>query len=146
MNKLVGQIARATALLLLLTQGQSHAFQAQLPVQGYTFVGVINVFSDDVGEITSVYTVPANRIAVITDIHVALSSGATGTHKTFLSNDVLQVKAGHFLTDPNKTFTHSYSSGIIYGPGQQIVVSDTGGTGDVTVNLIGYLVCGDVCE
>jgi hypothetical protein len=125
---------------------QSIAVRPKIPVQGFTFDRVFNIFREDVDAIQSVYTVPENRIVVITDIHIALNTDASGTHRTFVTNEALQPKAGYFLTTPSSTFTHSYTSGIILGSGQQIVLSDIGGTGNVMVNRMGFLACRDTCD
>ena len=146
MNKL-----RITSLLLLgaisaTTYTRLHAFTAQMPVTGYEFSGPIRIFNSDVGPLTSVYSVPSNRIAVITDVYIALASGATGTHTSFLTSDSLQEIAGPFTINGAAPFSINYTSGLVWIEGQEIVVSDTGGNGDVIVNLVGYLVCRGSCD
>ncbi len=146
MNKL-----RITSLLLLgaisaTTYTQLNAFTAQMPVTGYEFSGPIRIFNSDVGALTSVYSVPSNRIAVITDVYIALASGATGTHTSFLTSDSLQEIAGPFTINASTPLSINYTSGLVWIEGQEIVVSDTGGSGDVIVNLVGYLVCRGLCD
>jgi hypothetical protein len=129
-----------------LIQTQIFAFTAQLPISGYEFSGPIRIFNSDVGALTSVYTVPNNRIAVITDVYIALAGSATGTHTTFLANNSLTPIAGPFTINGSSAFSINYTSGLVWIEDQQIVVSDTGGTGDVIVNLVGYLVCRGSCD
>lgn len=136
----------AVAFIAALAYTQAQAFTAQVPIAGYRFIDVVNIVNSDVGAITSVYTVPNGQIVVITDIYIALSSGATGNHTTYISDNFLNVRAGPFRTNPETSFSKNYTSGIILTAGQQIVVSDTGGTGDVTVNLVGFTVCAEPCS
>jgi hypothetical protein len=143
------QKVAAAALFTLataLTPIHIHAFTAQLPISGYEFASYLHIHQGDVGSLDSVYTVPEGRLAVVTDIYVALDSGATGTHKTFVSNNLLQRSSGPFRVTGSAPFSRSYTSGIPFFPGEQIIVSDTGGTGNVVVTINGYLVCPEACE
>lgn len=143
MKTLTGAIL--LAVMSALMQTQSYAFTSQLLISGYRFTDPLRINSQDVGDLTSVFTVPSNRIAVITDIYVALESGATGSHTTYISNESLQTVAGPFTVTSSSPFSKSYTSGLVWTEGRQIIVSDTGGSGDVIVNLVGYLVCREPC-
>jgi hypothetical protein len=138
-------IAVVTLAIGVMAWSQTQAFTSQLPVSGYRFLGPLNLISDEVGAIESLYTVPNNRIAVITDVYITLSTGATGAHTTYIVNSGLETKAGPFPVTAGAPFSKGYTSGIIFIGGQQIVASDTGGTGDVTINLVGYEVCAEPC-
>jgi hypothetical protein len=130
----------------IIASSQTHAFTSQLPVSGYRFLGPLNITNAEVGTVASVYTVPNGRIAVITDVYIALSPGADGTHTTTIANTALELKAGPFVSTSSEPFSKGYTSGIIFISGQQIVASDIGGTGDVTINLVGYEVCAEPCS
>lgn len=143
MQELTGAIVLSMISALMPTQG--YAFTAQLPISGYRFTEPLRIYNQDVGALTSVFTVPDNRIAVITDIYLTLEGAATGTHTTFLTNDSFQTIAGPFTVTASSPFSMNYTSGLIWIEGKQIVVSDTGGTGDVIVNLVGYMVCREPC-
>jgi hypothetical protein len=145
--KMTRQIVALAAFVIgVLASAQTQAFTSQLPVSGYRFLGPLNLVENEVGALDSLYTVPAGRIAVITDVYVTLSSGATGTHTTIISNSSLQTKAGPFKITATSPFSKGYTSGIVFIAGQQILVSDTGGTGDATINLVGYEVCAEPCN
>jgi hypothetical protein len=135
----------AGALLTIAAMTQANAFTAQVPISGYKFTGVVNVVNSNVGALTSVYTVPVGQFVVITDVYIALSSGASGNHTTYIADDALNSLAGPFPVTQAVPFSKSYTSGIALSAGQQIIVSDTGGTGDVTVNIVGYTVCAEPC-
>lgn len=134
------------SVIAVLTQTQGYAFTAQIPVSGYRFTEPLRIVNDEVGALTSVYTVPDNRIAVITDIYVTLAAAASGTHTTFVTSNTLQEIAGPFTVTSSSPFIMNYTSGLVWIEGQQIVISDTGGAGDVIVNLVGYLVCREPCS
>lgn len=129
-----------------LTPIRSHAFTAQLPISRYEFAGPITIYYENIEDRTAIYSVPSNRIAVITDVYVTFANGATGTHKTLLWNDDLQKVAGPFPTTMTSPFVMNYTTGLIWTEGQQILVSDEGGGGAVIVNLVGYLVCRGSCN
>ncbi len=130
----------------LLPYSNAYAFTSQILIEGFEFFTPLNVVNSEVGAITGLYTVPEDRIAVITDIYITLSSSATGNHTTFITNGFLQTRAGPFHTAPENAFNVNYTSGIVFIEGEQIIAGDTGGSGDVTVNLVGYLVCRGSCE
>lgn len=147
MNKKL-YLATACALSLLGSVGQTpvHAFTAQLPISAYEFAGPIRIVNYEIGSLTSVYTVPSDRIAVITDIYITLADGASGTHKTYLTNNFLEDVGGPYIMSEDSPFVLNLTSGMTWTGGKQIVVSDTGGSGDVVVNLYGYLVCSGSCD
>lgn len=134
------------ALLAVLSYTQAHAFTAQLPITGYQFIDVVNIVNHEVGALTSVYTVPEGRIVVITDVYITLSSGASGNHTIYIADNSLNTRAGPFRINDSTSFSKSYTSGIILIAGQQIIISDTGGVGAVTVNLVGYTACAEPCS
>lgn len=140
----------AGALMLALTTAlvptHNHAFTAQLPISGYEFTDVLQIYEADVGALETLFTVPEDRIAVVTDIYVALDSGASGAHTTFISDNGLTKFSGPFPVTAGSPFSKSYTSGIIFVSGESIVASDTGGTGNVTVNLVGYIACATPCD
>jgi hypothetical protein len=136
----------AAATIGVFAYGSAYSFTSQLLIDGFEFFGPLNLTNSDVGTITALYTVPAGRVAVITDVYIALSSGAQGAHTTFITNELLETKAGPFRTTPEAAFSKNYTSGITWTEGRQIIASDTGGSGDVTVNLVGYLVCPGSCD
>jgi len=144
--RLKKQISAMVALFIgVLACSQTQAFTSQLPVSGYRFLGPLNLVENEVGALEALYTVPANRVAVITDVYITLSSGATGNHTTIIANSSLKTKAGPFPVTESTPFSKAYTSGFVFVGGQQILVSDSGGTGDVTVNLVGYEVCAEPC-
>jgi hypothetical protein len=55
------------------------------------------------------------------------------------------ILGGPFRVSLNSPFTQSFTSGLVFTSGQNIVISSTGGSGDITVNMGGYLVCTDPC-
>lgn len=128
--------------------GASFAFTAQLPVSGYTFVAPLNIYDFEIGALQLVYTVPEGQIAVITDVYITPTTNSDSTtHNVFLAKAPpgTTIVGGPFRVSTDAPFSQSFTSGLIFGSGQSIVVSSTGGTGDVTVNLGGYLVCVDPC-
>ncbi len=137
-------------LVAVLTAGCSAAlaFTAQLPIAGYTFLGPLNVYNFEVGALDSVYTVPEGQIAVITDVYItATTSSDTSIHNVFLIKTPpgTTILGGPYRVTAEGPYSQSFTSGLIFTSGQQIVVSSTGGVGDVTVNLSGYRVCADPC-
>jgi len=134
------------ALAAVLIPTLAHSFTAQLPVAGYEFAGPLWLIHENVGSYETMYTVPAGHYAVVTDIYVALSSGATGAHTTYIAKTGLDKKVGPFPVNSSSAFSTGYTSGLVFLPGESIIASDSGGTGNVTVNLVGYLVCVAPCS
>jgi hypothetical protein len=128
--------------------GAALAFTAQLPIAGYTFRGPLNIYNFEVGALDSVYTVPEGQIAVITDVYITpTTDDDASTHIVFLvkAPPGTTVVGGPYRVTAERPFSQSFTSGLIFTSGQQIIVSSTGGFGDVTVNLGGYRVCADPC-
>jgi hypothetical protein len=126
----------------------SYGFTAQLPVAGYTFVGPLNIYDFEVGALDIVYTVPENQIAVITDIYITPTTNSDmSSYNVFVAKSPpgTTILGGPFRVSLNSPFTQSFTSGLVFTSGQNIVISSTGGSGDITVNLGGYLVCTDPC-
>jgi hypothetical protein len=138
------------AALLSAAWSASFAFTVQLPVSGYTFVAPLNIYDFEVGDLDLVYTVPEGQIAVITDIYITPTTNSdSSTYSVFLfesdSPPGTSIVGGPYRLSTEAPFSQSLTSGIVFTSGQSIGLSSTGGTGDVTVNLGGYLVCVDPC-
>lgn len=146
MNVKKTPLSMAIALFVILSYTQAHAFTAQLPIEGYRFISNVNIVNENIGALTSVYTVPAGRYFVLTDVYITLNHDATGNHTTYIIDNTLVTKLGPVRTNETTIFSKDYTSGITFSEGKQVVVSDTGGTGKVTVNLVGYLACAEPCS
>jgi hypothetical protein len=134
--------------LLSAACSASFAFTAQLPVSGYTFVAPLNIYDFEIGALDLIYTVPDGQVAVITDVYITPTSNSdVTTHNVFLfkSPPGTTIVGGPYRVSGDAPFSQSFTSGIIFTSGQSIGLSSTGGTGNVTVNLGGYLVCIDPC-
>lgn len=146
MNTKKVPLSMVIALFIMLSYTQAHAFTAQLPIEGYRFIGNVNIVNENIGALTSVYTVPAGRYFVLTDVYITLNQDATGNHTTRIADNTFVTKLGPVRINETTIFSKSYTSGITFSEGKQVVVSDIGGTGQITVNLVGYLACAEPCS
>ena len=104
MKKLFLASACALSLLSTVYQTPVNAFTAQLPITAYEFAGPIRIINYAIGSLTTVYTVPSDRIAVITDIYITLADGASGVHKTYLTNNFLEDVVGPYTSSEDSPF------------------------------------------
>ncbi len=81
---------------------------------------------------TTMFTVPANRRFILTDIIIS-NRNATAARAQFIPKQLLVTVPG------GSTFEHGFNTGLNFGPGDTLDGTNLDGTQDLEVFFTGYL-------
>ena len=100
---------------------------------------VVEIIQDNVAisSTVQVYTVPADRRLVITDLMIADEGGGTSFDARILRDGV--AATSNLTVRSNDTFRHSFAKGIEFAAGQAVSVVNGDTSGPLTFYLRGYL-------
>jgi len=109
-------------------------------IPGTTLTDIVEIVEDAVPGLSTVvvFTVPASRILVITDVVISNDSTNPATGQRIFRSG---APATAFITvAPQSAFSHTFATGIIFTAGSTVAVRNGNGVaGDTRFYLRGYL-------
>ena len=89
------------------------------------------------GEPASIYTVPADRRLIVTDVLVTNENPSSALAR--LTSGTGTFEEVHLVVPGGSVFAHSFATGIVFDPGSEVTALATA-TGQLAFHLTGYLI------